>query len=1190
MFKEFFSRELKGAFKAPMIYIFMLFFALLGFLPMSSDFIRIGGAVGNVYKNAPHIITVFTSILSLFGLLAATAFFNNAALRDYINQFNEILFSTPLSKKGYYFGRFFGALILSTLPIIAVYIGIVLGTLISPIAGWVEADRFGPLFLETFVNNYLLFVLPNMLLAGSIIYALSNKFKSSVISFVGTLFLIIGYFTSQSFASDIENEFISALLDPFGISSYRLTSKYWTPAERNLLSPPLSGVLLLNRAIWVAVGLAILVGAYFSFSFRQKNKKAKAPKADKKTTVSFSLPQLNPSFSVGSSWAVFVSFFRINLLSIIKSTTFKILFLFAFVLLTVNLINGFEFFGLQSFPLTYKMTDMIEDNSSFFVLIILVFFSGELIWRDRENHINEVIDSTPHVSFLSLIAKTLSLISITLFMQVFFIIIGILFQTSKGYFNYEIGLYIQAFVYETLPRYLVWAPIFVVVQVLVNQKYIGYTVSILMLFMLAFIFPVLDISTNMLQIGGGPRIQYSDMNGFGSAFAGAMWFNLYWTLFAFLLLMLSGFVWIRGKQGASFKARFKQFKVNFKGSFALVTLVFGLLWLGTASFVFYNTKVLNEITSTKEREQQLIDYENKYSKYAKVISPKITDAKYFIDIYPSKESTTIKAEFKITNSQHKPIDSMHFVVNETWNHDIKIPNSELVLNDEEIGYQIFKLNKPLHKGDTVTMVVNAKFEPKGFTNNRENTAVLKNGTFFNNLTVMPSFGYNERYEIRGKNDRKKHNLPLKDPMPKLTENCSDQCMHNYLTQGTSDWVNVETFISTSEDQVAIAPGSKLSEKVENGRRMYHYKVDHPSQNFYSFMSARYQVATRKWKDINIEVYYDAKHDYNIDMMLDAVEKSFDYYTTQFGPYYHKQARIIEFPRYRTFAQAFPGTMPYSESFGFIIDLEDEQNNVIDAVIAHEMAHQWWAHQEVSAHMQGGTMLTESFAEYSSLMVMKKESTPMEMKEFLKYDFNRYLRGRTRETQREMPLYKVENQSYIHYGKGSVVLYALQEYMGEENLNKVLKTFLNSTRYKEPPYPTSLDFLKILEREIPDSLHYLVNDWFKEITLYDLRITDAKYSKKGDNKFEITADFEARKMYADTLGNETDQPLKEWIDIGVLNPENDKELIYLKRVQFSKKEQTLSFMVDQKPGKVVIDPKRLLIERIVKDNSKTPTEI
>ena len=93
MFKTFFITEIKYSLKQPMVYIFLGLLTLFVFGATASDNIIIGGSVGNVYKNAPHIITIYTTIMSIFGLLIATAFFNNAALRDYNNNFNEILFS-----------------------------------------------------------------------------------------------------------------------------------------------------------------------------------------------------------------------------------------------------------------------------------------------------------------------------------------------------------------------------------------------------------------------------------------------------------------------------------------------------------------------------------------------------------------------------------------------------------------------------------------------------------------------------------------------------------------------------------------------------------------------------------------------------------------------------------------------------------------------------------------------------------------------------------------------------------------------------------------------------------------------------------------------------------------------------------------------------------------------------------------
>ncbi len=471
--------------------------------------------------------------------------------------------------------------------------------------------------------------------------------------------------------------------------------------------------------------------------------------------------------------------------------------------------------------------------------------------------------------------------------------------------------------------------------------------------------------------------------------------------------------------------------------------------------------------------------------------------------------------------------------------------------------------------------------------------------FVANIADMPLFkkdllsglGYNSGVELSDKNTRRKYNLPEKDRMPRLRADSSKYHMQNYVSDGLSDFINVETFISTSSDQIAIAPESLLKEWEEDGRKHYHYKTDHPSQNFYSFISARFEKATRKWKGVDIEIYYDAKHHQNVERMMDAVQGSLEYYTENYGPYYHKQCRIIEFPRYASFAQAFPGTMPYSESVGFIINLEDEtKNNIVDAVIAHEMAHQWWAHQVVGANMQGGTMLSESFSEYSSLMTMKKMAeTPMEMREFIKYDHDRYLRGRNSETEKELPLYKVENQGHIHYGKGAVILYALQDYIGEEKVNMALKSFLEEYRYVGPPYPTSLDFLDHLEPLVPDSLKYLIDDWFKEIALYDNRLKKATYSELENGKYGVRLEIETYKIKADSLGNESNVDPNEWIDIGFFMDDNEEVLVYSERTKINAEKTEMYFELDSLPRKAAIDPRMLLIDRVYDDNVKTISE-
>ena len=1188
MFKTFFLSELKYTLKQPMVYIFIFILALMEFFATVSDNVQVGGAIGNVHRNSPFTLTQHITIFCIFSLVMAAAFFNNAALRDHNNEFNEILFTTPLSKPGYFFGRFFGALIVSTLPLLGVFIGMLLGTYMNSIFSWIDADRFGSFYLEAFVNNYLLFIVPNMFLAGAVIFAMANKWKSTVISFVGGLVIVVAYIVSLSLMSDVDNETLAGLSDIFGINTFNIETKYFTPAEKNTISPGFSGLLFQNRLIWMAVGFIILMISYFSFSFKQKNKKIKKQKvnSEAKDTV-FNLPKLNPTYGYSTDWMQFKSFFYTNFLSIVKSVTFKILFLFCIIILVTDLVGGYEYFGLQSYPLTYKLIDTIKNSTNIFTVIILIFFSGELIWRDRDSKINEVIDATAHTSFISMAAKALSLVCITSILNLFFILIGVVYQLLNGFTRIELDVYLLDFFYENLALYIVFGGITIMIQVLSSNKYIGYFISITVLLVWEIILSILDVQSNMLDIGGSSSVFYSDMNNFGPGLKSTLWFNLYWILLSVIGLLIAGALWNRGSK-SSLLSRIKTARQEVPKSYrGFIALLFAI-WIGVACFVYYNTQVLNPYRSSDTTEQLMADFEKKYSKYKTAVHPKVTDAKYYIDIFPNKRDIYVKADIALSNASDVAIDSLHFFNGEGWDTKLNIPNAKPVYKDSTYLYTIYKLSPALQPGETIVMHVQNKFITDGFENGRGPTMIVKNGTFINNGDVLPTMGYNESYEIGDNNTRKKYNLEPKERTPKLSGELSELHNRNYINNGQSDFINVETVISTIKDQTAIAPGSLIKKWEENGRDYYHYKTDTPSLNFYSFMSADYKIKRRKWNGIDIEVYYDEKHPENVDMMLDAVERSLAYFTENFGPYFHKQCRIIEFPRYASFAQAFPGTMPYSEAIGFIINLEDEtENNIVDAVIAHEMAHQWWAHQVIGVNMQGTTLLSEGFSQYASRMTSKSiVKNPMKMRQFLKYDHDRYLRGRSGEREKELPLYQVENQDYIHYGKGSVILYALQDYIGEDKVNLAMKNFLEEYRYKKPPYPTSLDFLRHLEPQVPDSLQYLVTDWFKEITLYDNRLNEANYKKLDNGKYEVTLEIESSKMKSDSLGNETKTAINDWIDVGFFMDDDEERLYSQKRMKFNKEKSSITVQLDSLPVKAAIDPRHLLIDRVYKDNIKS----
>ena len=65
----------------------------------------------------------------------------------------------------------------------------------------------------------------------------------------------------------------------------------------------------------------------------------------------------------------------------------------------------------------------------------------------------------------------------------------------------------------------------------------------------------------------------------------------------------------------------------------------------------------------------------------------------------------------------------------------------------------------------------------------------------------------------------------------------------------------------------------------------------------------------------------------------------------------------------------------------------------------------------------------------------------------------------------------EYQQYIHYNKGSLVFYAMSDYLGDTVLNNALKNYIAKTAFQEAPYTTTLELVSEIDAVTPDSLKY-----------------------------------------------------------------------------------------------------------------------
>ena len=589
----------------------------------------------------------------------------------------------------------------------------------------------------------------------------------------------------------------------------------------------------------------------------------------------------------------------------------------------------------------------IQGSYSFLLVIIITFYAGELVWRERSRGVKDVFDALPTPNVVFLVSKTVALLAVTLTFLATGVLAAIGIQIYRGYTNFELGLYAKGMVVYGYP-FLLIAVLAIFLQVISNNKFFGFMLMIL--FMLSgIIFNAFDLTHNLYNYASSPGSTYSDMNGFGHFVTGLFWFNLYWTFAAFALLALASLLWVRGREGAP-KFRLRLAGQRLHGPVRVLLAVSVVGFLATGAWIFYNTNILNEYVPPDVGEERQAEYEKQYRQYLDLPQPRIVAVKTDVDIFPYERRIEARGTYSLINKHDEPISELHMGLPQaaTFN-ELRLPAHQVRVADDVLGYYIYDLEEPLAPGEEFEIFFDLTVEPQGFVNSGSDTSLVYNGTFFNNFQYFPQLGYNTGAQLVDRNDRRKHGLEPVLRMAKVDD--YEARYENYVTRH-SDWIDFETTVSTAADQIVIAPGYLQEERVEGDRRYFRYAMDAPILHFYSYLSARYEVLRDSWNDVAIEIYYHPGHEYNIERMVQSIKDSLEYFSANFSPYQHRQMRIIEFPRYASFAQAFPNTVPFSESLGFIARLEDEPDAIdyVYYVTAHEVAHQWWAHQVIGGNV------------------------------------------------------------------------------------------------------------------------------------------------------------------------------------------------------------------------------------------------
>ena len=1067
-----FLYEVKTWLKSPMFYILVLsffLFALVSMLGTGGYFdgpVNSGGSIQVI--NSAYSISSMGFLFTKFMLFVVAIFGGFSLYKDYKENVHALLYSFPISKSAYLSGKLGSVILVLLLFSLLTFSGIYFGEIILG-----EAN---PKIAAKPISSYLLafgfYLFPNLVIVGVTVFVVVGISRNLFSGFIAVICFVL-------FQLILENVFFGhrewlALLDPFGQNAFHFATKEWDLKMQNSTRLPINSLVIWNRILWIFLAFSAYYFFYrkFNLQYGPFLQFKGATLQEKKINIPSAHKVLGPNHAIRYhfSWKARITtlgqLIIFDFKSIVKSWTFLVLCLFGgitvfFIQLKVSKTGEFNLW-----PLTRLF---IGAPLSFYAVIIIFgtfLFSGILMRRAGQYKMNLMLDATT-ITNLQLMLSKIGAISLLHIVQLLlFMLIGLAIQIINGYHNFELGLINFHLFVLLFPILLVWNITSHFIHSLFPNLFLGLFVLI-SIWMGTQSFEQLGIETNILKFATLPSLTYSDFNGYGNQLNGYFLLLFYWLLFALILVFANSVIWLRGSL-TSIEERYILTKSRMTKplSLTLILLSVNFIWLGFEIYKLENFD-RNTITEKENQKTVLTGYKKEWGRFKDITQPTITDVYLHLDLYPHENRFKAKATYNLVNQTNKKIDTIFIRAGFDEITEIDWQGlASLVKEDNTMKSYLLKLNQPLKPRDSLEVSFRIKNKPNGiFT---KNSNVIENGSYIQQ-DILPRLGYQFT----------EHELPLTDTLVSS---------HNYFHRDAS-YANIHTLISTSDGQIALAPGYLISERKDGNRSIFEYRSPRSVKFNFSFHSAAYEVLEENFGNVTLKLYYQKGHGFNNELMIKGLKASLDYNSKLFGEYPYKQIRIIEFPHTE---KSFSATLksnniPASEIlFNIKSETFNEKINLPFYTMAHELTHEWFGNQVMPADAEGAKMLTESITEYITLRIYENQFGEAAARKFLNVQYRRYKEGRKKENREEPPLSKVlSHQEYIAYGKGAIAFYEISKSIGKGKFESVLRDYISKFRYESETYPTTKEFIELLKNKTTKEEHLIIENWLSQTSAINL---------------------------------------------------------------------------------------------------------
>lgn len=1216
MFFSSFIFELKYRLKSPGTWICLLALTVMAYREMLTGEWDLLIQSGRVARNSPYTVYYLFMYYTFWAATIGSALVIPTLLRDLKSGTAEMLYSFPINSKQYFIGKYLAVLLIFILVMSSVAIGFITLPFVATSLGIHPASEFIATPWRHIGHAFILWVLPACFIYGSLVYALTAMTGRAAPAY-GLMMLAIGLFVmiTALYGDGAPKSTLVQILDPLGKVTVEGQIYYWTAEERMSRFLTFEGALLQNRLLYMGFAALVLIIAWLNFDIRQllqRTRGRNASLANKKnpdiTNSDYQLENdkssKTASTTVTSSagqlyWLAYALHYGVQLFfTVVKNKAF---YLSMLTLIFMLILAGFSYMPIEFegsgklLPKAFVLMPGLLYPSLIFTLIAAAFFSIELCDRENTFRINQLVSACPIPSWSLMLAKLFGIILMALPLAFIPAVSVLCIQYGQGYFDTNWSVLAHITLLVLLPVMLAYVMISLICYAVLQNKALAQAVAIILCVTPA-IFNEVKTVENFMALWAWPFfVQLSDFDASEQYFQRHLSFAVYWLSLYAALAVIAYWLWPRVTI-ASLRQRLHEARSRLGPISITLMVLFSANFIYSMKTIHADMIVRNHYQSSNQKQAEQADYEKRYGHTRTDAQPKIVRADLTVDLYPTERRAAYSADLTVTNKTNDSIKKL--VLNYAdFSHITDLSYQQQPLKPQHIDKQhrrlSYALPTPLLPGNSAKLNISLAVAYHGFSNEEfdYHGSIVSDGSYFGH-NLWPSFGYDRQRELQLVGLRHQLGLAARQAGNTLSTATS---ITDFAQGDDADFIQSRIRISTEPDQIALATGERSDSKESTApdlRKTYYYVSQQPTLWNIHLVSGRYQQTSAVWQSadglqsVTIEYYFHPNHNDNIDHFIAAAKQALTAGYQQWGRFPYQSLRFAETPNGLSDSHISGNLIIIPETHGWIHDYRKPPlTDWIRFQVVRDVSQIWWQ-QLALANVNGQPLLSHAIATLQGLQAIASTHGNAAAIAFIDQIADNYLRQRVTEDSEEAIITELDDENYANT-KASLALYSAYQWLGGKRFNKTLRHFFTEHHQnRTPPYSHADDLIKkLLSAAHENNSHSQIQRLFKSTHYYDFRVEDAQMTHEDSGNYQLKVQFSAT-QYRHHSGSDHEFAYRGPVDVQIMGGDDATTLLYKGNLQFQSALAELQLSLKEQPRKIIVNPKRKLLERSPNDNVLT----